>query len=214
MKATKTFQKPFQDVIKQEPLSSAFPVAAITNDILVKLHLNVNRYIKKTEAHTTTKFEGEEDKADANFEDSFLKNDTRITNEILNAWRWDWNVPKKKLKIKVENAWVTLEGEVEWNFEKEAAKKSVEKLLGVSGVTNNITLKSNCKYEVKGSLIERALKRSWSLNDKNVSVLVNCNNVKLSGTVNSLYQKEEAARLAWNTPGVWSVDNNLSVLFN
>ena len=87
-------------------------------------------------------------------------------------------------------------------------------MTGVKGVTNNILIKSGYKDAVEEVAIERAFRRSWSINDNDVKVSVNHNNVKLSGSVTSLYQKDEAARLAWNTPGVYSVDNELSVVYN
>ena len=218
MKSNETLQKEVQDAIKWEPLLNAAEIGVTAKDGVITLSGNVDSYIKKVEAETAAKnvagVKAVAENIKIHFESSFSKNDTEIATEIVSAWKWNWNVPDSKLKVKVESGWVTLEGEVEWNYEKEAARKSVEKLTGVKGVTNNILIKSSYKDTVEEVAIERAYRRSWSINDNDVKVSVNHNNVKLSGSVTSLYQKEEAARLAWNTPGVWSVDNELSVVYN
>lgn len=218
MKTNETLQKEVQDAIKWEPSLHAAEIGVIVKDGIVTLTGTVDSFTKKVEAETAAKnvagVKAVAENIKIHFESSFAKNDTEIANEIVSAWRWNWNVPDNKLKVKVENGWITLEGDVEWNYEKEAARKSVEKLNGVVGVSNNIILKSTYKDAVEETSITRAFGRSWSLNDNDVKVHVNHNNVKLTGTVSSLYQKDEAARLAWNTPGVWSVENELHVTNN
>ncbi len=218
MKSNETLQKEVQDAIKWEPLLNSAEIGVIVKDGIVTLTGNVDSYIKKVEAETAAKnvagVKAVAENIKIHFESSFAKDDTEIAKEIVSAWRWNWNVPDSKLKVKVESGWVTLEGDVEWNYEREAARKSVEKLTGVKGVTNNVLIKSSYKDDVEEEAIEKAFKRSWSINESQLKVHVNHNNVTLTGSVNSLYQKEEAARLAWNTPGVWSVDNELSIVYN
>lgn len=215
MKSNEILQKEVQDAIKYEPLLHAAEIGVVVRDGVVTLTGTVDSFLKKVEAETAAKnvagVKAVAENIKIHFESSFVKNDTEIANEIVNAWRWNWDVPGEKLKVKVENGWVTLEGEVEWNYEKEAARKSVEKLIGVVGVSNDIALKSNYNDAVEEASIHRAFSRSWTLNDNNVHVNVDHNNVKLTGTVSSLYQKDEAARLAWNTVGVASVINELAI---
>lgn len=218
MKSNETLQKEVQDAIKWEPLLRAAEIGVTVKDGIVTLTGTVDSLTKKVEAETATKnvagVKAVADNIKIHLESSLMKNDTEIASDIISSWRWNWDVPDSKLKVKVENGWVTLEGAVEWNYEKEAARKSLEKMTGVVGVSNNIELKSNYNDAVEESSIARAFSRSWSINDNDVQVHVNHNNVKLTGTVSSLYQKEEAARLAWNTPGVRTVDNDLHVGYN
>ena len=215
MKSNETLQKEVLDAIKWEPLLQAAEIGVIVKDGVVTLTGNVDSYTKKIQAETAAKnvagVKAVAENIKIHFEKSSIKNDTEIANEILSAWHWNWNVTESKLKVKVENGWVTLEGEVAWNYEKEAARKSVEKLTGVVGITNliNITLSHN--DTVEAAAIEYAFGRSWTLNDNDIHVHIDHNKVILTGTVSSLYQKDEAARLAWNTKGVWSVDNELAV---
>lgn len=215
MKSNEILQKEVQDAIKYEPLLHAAEIGVIVRDGVVTLTGTVDSFLKKVEAETAAKnvagVKAVAENIKIHFESAFSKNDTEIANEIINAWRWNWNVPDSKLKVKVENGWVTLDGQVEWNYEKEAARKSVEKLVGVVGVSNEIEVKSNYNDAVEETAIQRAFSRSWTLNDNNIHVVVDHNNVKLTGTVSSLYQKDEAARLAWNTNGVASVTNELAI---
>ena len=120
-------------------------------------------------------------------------------------------MPNDTLKIKVENGWVTLEGELNWNYQREAAKNAVKNLEGVKGFSSKIIIKSDKTDKVEKEAIENALARNWSINDNDLQVNVNANEVTLAGMVDSYYQKDEAERIAWKAPGVSAVNNELSV---
>jgi osmotically-inducible protein OsmY len=100
------------------------------------------------------------------------------------------------------------------NYQREAAKDAVKNLLGVTGVSNDITIKSEIQDQIEKRDIENAFKRNWSLNDRDITVKVSGHKVTLTGTVNSSYQKSEAGLAAWNAPGVWTVNNELFVAYN
>lgn len=216
MKTNEELQKDVQNAIKWEPLLHAGEIGVSVKDGVVTLTGNVDSYIKKTEAEKATKnvmgvkvvVEKIEVKYDLNYD---KKDDNDIANEILNAYKWNLQVPKDKVKVKVEKGWVTLEGELTCNDQKTAAKDAVCKLMGVMGVSNNITIKSESKDAIEKEDIENALKRNWSLNDKDINVNVSDHIVTLTGTVGSWYQKDEAARIAWNAAGVWEVINELEI---
>jgi osmotically-inducible protein OsmY len=123
-------------------------------------------------------------------------------------------IPNDKIKIKVENGWVSLEGELEWNYQREAARSVTSRLTSVRGVTNNITISSETADTLEQKDIEHALARNWSLNDRNVHVKVTGTKVTLTGIVNSAYQKDSASQIAWNAPGVKFVDNQLKVEYD
>jgi VCBS repeat-containing protein len=138
-----------------------------------------------------------------------------VAAEVVAAIKGNWEVPKDKVKVKVENGWVTLDGEVEWNYQRDAAKAAIVNLSGVRNVSNNITIKSQSSSDsIEKGAIECALDRSWSLDDQDIDVEVKNHNVTLTGVVDSIYQKEEAGRIAWNAPGVWSMKNELVVEYN
>jgi len=106
---------------------------------------------------------------------------------------------------------VTLQGELQWNYEKEAAQNSIRKILGIIGINNYISIKPFHKDDVEKKDIDNAITRNWTLSDKGITTHVSGNKVKLTGTVDSLYQKEEATRIAWNAKGVVAVENELYV---
>jgi osmotically-inducible protein OsmY len=115
------------------------------------------------------------------------------------------------VKVLVEKGWITLDGEFEWDYEREAAMDAVKNLTGVMGVTNNIKLRTEANEVIEKAAIESALKRNWSIYENDIDVTVSGHKAILSGTVDSWYQKAEAGRIAYNAPGVWSVDNDIVV---
>jgi osmotically-inducible protein OsmY len=218
MKKNEDLQKDVQDAIKWEPLLNAAEIGVIAKDGVITLTGIVDSYAKKTEAEDAAKnvagVMAVVEKIEIRFGNGWKKNDNEIATEILSAFKWSWEIPKDKVKVKVEDGWVILEGELTWNYQREAANRAVKNLPGVTGVTNNITIKSEIHDAVEKKGIERAFVRNWSMCDQDINVKVAGNRVMLSGTVNSLYQKEEAGRIAWGAPGVWAVDNELVIDYN
>jgi osmotically-inducible protein OsmY len=124
----------------------------------------------------------------------------------------NWIVLKKK--VKVENGWVTIEGQMTWNYQKEALKRSINNIIGVKGVTFRINIKSECRDEIEKQTIKSAFARNWSINDLDIEIVILGDKVTLSGRVNSWDDREEAERLTWNAPGVCIVDNELVVNYD
>jgi osmotically-inducible protein OsmY len=218
MKTNEDLQKDVQDAIKWEPLLNAAEIGVIARNGVITLTGTVDSYAKKLEAEDAAKNVGGVkavvEKIDIRFSGTLRKDDSEIATEVVNALTANWGVPKDKVHIKVEKGWVNLEGEVQWDYQKEAAKNAVKNLAGVLGVTNSITIKSGEKDEIEKEAIERALLRNWSINEDDIQVNVSANRVTLTGIVDSMYQKNEAGRLAWNAPGVWSVDNELVIEYD
>ncbi|HOY20971.1 MAG TPA: BON domain-containing protein [Haliscomenobacter sp.] len=218
MKSNEVLQKDVQDAIKWEPLLNVAEIGVTAKDGVVTLSGTVDSYAKKMEAEAAAKsvmgVKAVVEKIEIKLGDWAKITDGEIAIEVLNAFNWNWDVPKDKIKVKVEAGWLTLDGEVNWYYQKEAAKKSVKTLNGVKGVNDNITIRSENPVEIQKRDIELALARNGSLNANDIEVIVSGSNVKLVGRVNSWLQREEAGRIAWNAPGVWSLDNELMVSFN
>lgn len=218
MKTNENLQRDVQDAIKWEPLLNAAEIGVIAHNGVVTLTGTVDSYAKKIEAEEAAKNVGGVkavvEKIDIKFSGTWRKDDTEIATEVVNALAANWEVPKDKVHVKVEKGWVNLEGEVQWDYQKEAVKNAVKNLAGVLGVTNSITIKSEAKDEIEKEAIERALGRNWSINEEDIQVKVSTNQVTLTGIVDSVYQKNEAGRLARNAPGVWSVDNELVIEYD
>lgn len=215
MRNNEVLQKDVQDAIKWEPLLTAAEIGVTVKDGVVTLTGNVDSYDKKLEAEDAAKkvagVKAVVEKIEINFGNRGKKEDGEIASDIINALSWDWQVPSNRIKVKVEDGWVTLDGELNWNYQKEAANKTVSKLQGVKWLTNNITIKSETRGDIEKKDIEGALARNWSIGDQDVQVNVSGHTVALKGKVHSWYQKEEAGKIAWNAPGVWFVNNELVV---
>jgi len=216
MKTNEELQKDVQDAIKWEPLLNAAEIGVTAKDGVVTLSGTVDSYAKKSEAEDAVKkvagvkavVEQIELKT---FSDLSNRDDNDLANEVLNTYKRNWEIPEDRVKVKVENGWITLEGDVQWNYQKEAAARLIKKLTGIRGVSNRITIKSETDDKIEKAAIVSALARNWSIKDCDIIVDVLNNKVSLTGTVGSWYEKDEAERQAWKAPGVEFVDNAIVV---
>lgn len=219
MKKNSELQKDVQDAIQWEPLLNSAEIGVTAKDGVVSLTGVVDSYAKKIEAENAAKkvvgVKALVENIKIKFPNSWHKTDADVANEVLRALTSSLIVPDDQVKVEVEDGWITLEGNVPWNYQKVAAQKAIHHLMGVKGVTNNIKIKSEKHEAVEQLEVENAIARNLSINlgVSNIKVEVKGNTVTLKGAVNSWYQKEEATRIAWNTPGVLFVYNKLELDF-
>jgi osmotically-inducible protein OsmY len=137
--------------------------------------------------------------------------DPDIARAVLDALRWNISVPADRIKVKVEKGWVTLEGEVDWYYQREAAERSVRYLTGVKGVSNLITVAAKAAPSEIKEKIKEALQRGAQFDAEHITVEVEGSKVVLRGTVRSYAEMRDAERAARNAPGVTQVENRLTV---
>ena len=214
-KTNEELQKDVQDAIKWEPLLNAAEIGVTAKDGIISLTGVVDNYYKKLEAENAAKnvmgVKAVVEKIEIKFSGASNKTNSQVAIDVLDALKMRWDVPNDKVKVGVEDGWVTLGGELSWYFQKNAAQDAVAYLNGVKGVTNNIKIKSEINNQIKKEDIEHAIDRHWSLSDSNIQVAVSGNTATLTGTVASWYQRNEAERIAWDAPGVWNIENKLII---
>jgi len=138
--------------------------------------------------------------------------DPEIARELMHAMAVDVTVPETKIKATVKDGFVTLEGTVEWHFQRAGAAACANRMPGVRGVINNIAVKPAVStIEVKHR-IEDALKRSADVDARRISVTAADGTVHLYGNVRSFSEREEAERAAWAAPGVGKVEDHIAVV--
>jgi osmotically-inducible protein OsmY len=140
------------------------------------------------------------------------RTDTEIASAAAHALKWDAGIPGDKIHVTVDKGWVTLKGEVEWQYQKQEAEHAVRRLWGVKGVSNLITVKPLASPADLKKKIEDALVRSAEVDAKNVTVEVQGSKAILRGKVRSWAERQEAERTAWLAPGITAVDNQITLI--
>jgi osmotically-inducible protein OsmY len=215
MKTNQDIANDIQEAIQWEPLLKDTKIAVSVTDGVATLTGIVDGYLKKSKAEEVAKgvtgVKAVVEKIAVQFINETDRSDQEIAMEAIQALKKDGQVPHDRIKVTVENGWVTLTGNVPWNYQKEAARNAVRHLDGVKVFTNDIRIQPESPDELEQEDVQRAFRRSASLYDQDIQVYVTENNVTLNGVVNSWYQKEEAERMAWNAPGVLAVSNELVI---
>ena len=139
------------------------------------------------------------------------RTDPEIARAAVDALKWNINVPDDRITVKVSNGWVTLEGDVDWYFQKEAAERAVRDITGVKGVTNLVALRSRTSPTDLKERIREALQRAALFDADRITVEVQGTKAVLRGTVRSYAEMVEAERAVRNAPGITEVENRLTV---
>jgi osmotically-inducible protein OsmY len=139
------------------------------------------------------------------------RTDSDIAAAAVHALKWNTSIPADKIHVTVDKGWVTIKGEVEWQYQKQEVERVIRPLWGVKGVSNLITVKPLASPADLKRKIEDALVRSAQVDAKSITVEVQGSKAVLKGRVRSWAEREEAERTAWLAPGIAAVDNQISL---
>ena len=207
-----------RDVISElqwDPTVREQEIAVAVKDGVVTLGGFVDNFAQKLAAERAAKrvrgVRGISEQISVKLADGAIRTDTDLTHRVVDALRWDVDVPDSRIRAKVEKGWVTLDGEVEWQFQRDAASRAIRYLTGVKGVSNLIGVKPHVKEKDVERLIRQALHRHADHEALQVKVTALDGKVTLDGRVGSWTERSEVERAAWSAPGVSRVEDHLAV---
>ncbi len=202
--------------LKWEPSVSEAHIGVTAKDGVISLSGYVDTYPEKAAAERAVgrvkgvKAVAEELKIKLNLD--FKRTDEEICAAAIDRLGWNVSVPKDAIKVKVQDGWVTLTGELAWNFQKNAVHDEIRWLSGVVGVSNLITIAPRVNTRDVSDSISHALHRSWYFDPQTVFVTAKAGAIKLTGTVHTWQERNVAAMTAWSAPGATQVENDITVV--
>jgi osmotically-inducible protein OsmY len=215
MKTDAQLKKDVQDELAWDPAVNATNIGVIVKDGIVTLTGHLESFAEKFAAERAVeRVSGVQALAielEVLLPNRDRRNDADIASAARNALTWNTVVPDSRIHIKVENGWITLSGEVDWDYQRRAAERALRDLLGVVGVKNLIAVTARVSVPDVQKKIVEALERQAETEAKQVQVVVNGSRVTLRGRVHSWPERQAAQIAAWSAPGVTNVVNEIAL---
>jgi osmotically-inducible protein OsmY len=215
MRSDSDIKRDVEDELRWDPDIDSTDIAVAVSKGVVALTGFVHSYMEKWEAEEAAKHvlgvAGVANDIEVRLPGSDQRSDPEIAREATQQINLHLPLAAEKIKVIVKDGWVTLEGNLEWNYQRERAESTVRWLRGVKGVTNLLKLKPQVSPTEVRKKIEEAFRRNAEIDAKRVTVESSNGAITLKGTVRSWAERQEAERVAWSAPGITKVENRIVV---
>jgi osmotically-inducible protein OsmY len=215
MRSDSDIKRDVEDELRWDPSVDATDIAVAVKNGVVTLTGFVRNYMDKFEAEAAAKrvagVVGLANDIEVGLSRADQRPDPEIARDAVAAIKSRLPLSSEHIKVVVDKGWVTLEGQVEWNYQRDEAERAVRRINGVKGVINSIGLEPRARPSEIKQKIEEAFRRSAEVEASRITVEANGSDVVLRGAVRSWAERQEAERAAWAAPGVRKVDNRITI---
>jgi osmotically-inducible protein OsmY len=215
MRSDSDIRRDVEDELRWDPDVDDTDIAVNVNNGIVTLAGFIRSYVQKYQAEAAAKrvagVVGIVNDIEVRLPDIDERPDPEIVRDAIARIKSELPYSWEGIRVIARNGWLTLEGEVEWNYQRERAEEAVRRVRGIKGITNDIVVKPRVAPTEIRRKIEEALRRAAEVDASRISVEAVGSEVILRGTVRSWAERQEAERAAWSAPGVAKVDNRIIV---
>ena len=215
MKTDQELQRDVMEELRWEPMVKSSTIGVAVYRGIVTLGGYVDSYMEKVRAEAAVKrvkdVKAVVEDIHVRLLESDIRSDQEIAEAAYNALKWHAELPHKRIKIMVENGHITLDGDVDWQYQKDAAMDAVKTIVGIRGASNFLFVKPTANAGIVKEDILRALQRKADLEASNIDVIASGNHVTLRGSVRTAAERQMAEYAAWSAPGVATVTDELVV---
>jgi len=215
MKTDLALQQDVREELLWDPILNTSDIGVAVKDGIVTLTGDVTSYGKKLVAEKAARRVKEVRSVVTELAvclpEEEQRTDEEITEAAWNAMKWSSFVPDDCIRLQVKDGWITIAGEVEWQFQKESASAAVRHLMGVHGVSNQIKVRPRITPIIIKDVIKRALERSAGIAADQIQIVTDGGRIVLKGKVRSWVERKEVERAVWATPGVIEVKDELTI---